>query len=242
LKQERHNEISELYLNFNNMKHCLQNMLESTRESLYVANRLLEEQRKNAAMEQALETEKNQKDFWIQKADTDAFTGVLNRAAFARKMQEYCEKGSEDLSKRNFVALFMIDMDNFKGVNDTLGHLGGDAALQYLAGTLKDLFSKNGFAGRIGGDEFAGFCYNVEDLEHVEQIASKLCKIMNRKMYYQNKECTLSVSTGVVIIECKDQEINLYELADQALYAVKNCGKNHYKIVDHAFHTENETE
>ena len=126
-------------------------------------------------------------------------------------------------------ALFLIDMDNFKNVNDTLGHIAGDEALKTLAGAMRIVFP-GGYLGRYGGDEFIAFVPSTCDDETLDRLGSSLCKKMDRKFEHGGKSVRLSVSVGIVNTVGIDDYAELYMKADKALYYSKEHGRNQYTL------------
>ena len=125
--------------------------------------------------------------------------------------------------------MFLMDLDNFKCVNDTYGHQKGDEFLKRFALVLKNTFRKSDIVYRMGGDEFIGFTVNVSKPEQAVQ------KIMER-LYGQLAELekegmTLRCSAGVFMSSRKRSYSYFYMMADQALYAAKKAGKNQYHII-----------
>ena len=122
-------------------------------------------------------------------------------------------------------ALFLIDMDNFKNVNDTLGHLAGDEALKTLAGAMRVVFP-GGYLGRYGGDEFIAFITGVSSDEELAELGNSLCKKMDKDFVYGDISVKISVSIGVSNTVGLDDYAELYMRADKALYYSKEHGRN----------------
>ena len=129
-------------------------------------------------------------------------------------------------------ALFLIDFDHFKEINDSLSHQGGDAALKLLAETLREVFGKQAYIGRWGGDEFVAFATDVYVKESLEEIGKSLCEKMDMEFSFEGKQRRISVSVGIATTEKLDTIEQLYKNADIALYDVKNNGRNGYRIFD----------
>ncbi|MBR1444081.1 MAG: diguanylate cyclase [Firmicutes bacterium] len=167
----------------------------------------------------------------IRKAEIDPLTGIFNKGAFEAHVNE-----SISASKGDSVSVFyIIDLDNFKGVNDNLGHAMGDKALTDVSRKLSIIFNENDYVGRIGGDEFAAFMVlhsGVKDPEkqivsHAEAICAKM------RETYSSEECkvNISASVGVSVYPRDGSDYKtLYKSADKALYKVKENGKNQYSI------------
>lgn len=134
-------------------------------------------------------------------------------------------------------ALFIIDLDNFKAVNDKLGHLIGDMAIQDAAKKISLIFSEKDFIGRFGGDEFCVFLQlsNAAEEKNFQKIINNklqtLKTILNEDYFKDNIVVHVSASIGVAIYP--QHGVNYQELfhnADHALYDVKMNGKDGYKI------------
>lgn len=156
-------------------------------------------------------------------ARMDALTGLHNRYGIRKNMKQLCDK------KHYPMVVSILDLDNFKSVNDTLGHLGGDEALKLLANTMKQVFGNKVILGRYGGDEFViGLC--EKDIKATEEKFKELVTRMNRSLVFEDKKVDLSISVGAVIVEEDVPYDDLFKAADDALYAVKGKGKNNYRM------------
>gem|GEM_PF-2728373 len=173
-------------------------------------------------------------------ANRDSMTGLYNRSAFTKMVQSILEhQNGRQAAKAEecFSAFVMIDIDNFKHVNDTYGHAAGDFILMNLAELLSRYFRRGDITARMGGDEFAAFLPRVTDSKAlrarmdglVQEITSQLSKIpYNRK--YIVVTCSIGVSfTGSSGTDTFD---SLYQNADKALYKGKTNGKNCYNFAE----------
>ena len=154
----------------------------------------------------------------------DSLTGLLNRHALYTQL-EYLMKDSK--RHRESFALFYIDLDNFKAVNDTLGHKEGDALLVKFAQLLQSHARVNDLVARIGEDEFI-LIYTDVNKQKTQALAQKLIASINSDIVPYYKEQKLSASIGIANHYPKD-EIDIQDLlknADQAMYKAKNSGKN----------------
>ncbi len=155
----------------------------------------------------------------IEKASIDSMTGILNREAVDEQI-------AERLSSTDAGFLFMIDIDNFKVLNDTHGHTAGDEALIHFASEIKRIFRREDLIGRVGGDEFIIFMPDT-DLEvtactKAEQLLSQLARW---------EQVSLSASIGIACYPRDGRTYaSLYKAADAAMYQVKQRGKNGYHI------------
>lgn len=167
----------------------------------------------------------------IQLATYDSLTNVFNRATYISKMDKLLRK-----RRANTPGLLLIDLDNFKQVNDQFGHAEGDRILIKTADILKEVVKKNGFVVRFGGDEFAIVLYDTNE-ELMEQLANAvLAKI---RSFDNIKWSVISVSMGGVICKKSNEtELSLFERADKALYQSKKAGKDQYSSFDEVASTE----
>lgn len=126
----------------------------------------------------------------------------------------------------------MIDVDNFKAVNDTLGHRTGDRALMEIGRRLKQLFRKSDICGRMGGDEFVVFMTNVEETENVVKKASQICGALQFLTFNDaGEETDVSCSVGVAVSPDSGTTYEvLFEKADCAVYQAKKQGKSQYVL------------
>lgn len=155
----------------------------------------------------------------------DSLTGLKNRAAFEEAFKKRLDKNSEGQ------ALMMIDLDNFKSINDRLGHREGDRILKLAATTIKDVAGHKNIAARVGGDEFIVLLSEIDKAE-AERIASKLIRKVNEEFSNLRRKVQVapSISVGIAFASENDDFDTLYEKADQALYRSKENGKNQYNF------------
>ncbi|MFF2795885.1 diguanylate cyclase [Lysinibacillus xylanilyticus] len=163
----------------------------------------------------------------IHLATYDPLTNVYNRATYIRKMDKLLRQ-----RKTNQPGLLLLDLDNFKQVNDRYGHVEGDKILIETAKTLKQEVGKNGFVVRFGGDEFAIVLYDTKD-EHMEKLANSILEKIHHLRYADkvsiDRWSVLSVSMGgAICIHPDESQRSLFERADKALYQSKNAGKDRY--------------
>lgn len=158
---------------------------------------------------------KNEKKL-ILKAEYDSLTGILNRRAF----DNLCLNSAE---QQKPIALLLIDIDNFKHINDTYGHAGGDTALKELARILQNTFRKDDYIARIGGDEFAAILPNYK-ISSNETIIRKIESVNEQLANMKDGIKTVSISVGGAFSPTGYDE-ELYKRADKALYKTKELGK-----------------
>ncbi len=156
-------------------------------------------------------------------AECDEMTGLLNRASTTRQILQTLQTDSHAQH-----ALFFIDVDNFKSLNDTHGHQAGDRFLVTLATTLRKCFRDNDIVGRIGGDEFFVLMKNVPSTMIVAEKATTLLGI-SQVLCEEYPDLLLSVSIGIGMCPLNGSTLEtLYTSADKALYQAKRKGKNQF--------------
>ncbi|MET4561994.1 diguanylate cyclase (GGDEF)-like protein [Lysinibacillus parviboronicapiens] len=162
----------------------------------------------------------------IQLATYDPLTSVYNRATYISKMDSILKK-----RKTNKPGLLLIDLDNFKQVNDQFGHAEGDRILIETAKILNQEVKSKGFVVRFGGDEFAIVLYDTKE-NQLEQLANSILEKIRQIKFEDVKMqswSVLSVSMGgATCEEMNESEISLFERADKALYQSKKAGKDQY--------------
>ncbi len=174
-----------------------------------------------------IHAQKEQELRMIERAERDALTGVLNRASIRQLAEQTLEKNDSLMH-----ALFMIDLDDFKHINDTWGHKAGDEYLQLFARALRDNFRSTDLVGRLGGDEFIVLMRSVSDRNVVESKAVALIEAINQvRTPYEGMQLCASIGISLYPMEGTDLDI-LYERADKAMYQAKRLGKNKYFFSD----------
>lgn len=153
----------------------------------------------------------------------DVLTGVYNRDGFEREVRSYMAR-----NRKGTGMFLVVDVDDFKCINDRHGHLEGDAALKKLALSLKTVFRRSGFVGRLGGDEFLVFVKNINTVEEMNRKMEELFELL-RESY----AIPMSCSVGIAFVHGDDfsYERSLKQ-ADTALYDSKHRGKNTYTYYD----------
>jgi diguanylate cyclase (GGDEF)-like protein len=151
-------------------------------------------------------------------ATTDALTGLINRFQFQNKLKDAVLKTSGDTK----TALFLVDMDGFKEINDTLGHLMGDKALVEIAERLNQEFGDCSEVARLGGDEFCIIQSDIQNRDQASEIALKIGNLLNRRYVLEEANFQLGASVGVAL--CPDDtqsDQELLSFADTAMYFAK---------------------
>ncbi len=170
------------------------------------------------------------------KADKDPLTQLLNKGA----TEEFIRNILVNIRKKKKIgALIMMDVDDFKNINDSFGHSVGDNVLAYVGKILSQNFKGKDVVGRVGGDEFMIFMYDISDKQDPEKIATKLQRQIHDGYEDEKVRDILSVSIGIAICPDDSNEFEeLYKKADKALYVTKKNGKGHYTVYDESFDKE----
>ncbi|MBR5230369.1 MAG: diguanylate cyclase [Firmicutes bacterium] len=158
----------------------------------------------------------------LQAAQNDELTGLFNRSTVRNKIQSYLSGDGANGTH----AIFMIDLDNFKQVNDTFGHYAGDLLLFEIAASIKNCFRDIDILGRMGGDEFFVLAKNIPNYQVARNLAKRLLDVA-RQVYHTRTTAIGSISIGVSMYPDDGKTVEeLYQKADEALYKAKNKGKD----------------
>jgi len=161
----------------------------------------------------------------LKAAEQDSMTGLLNHDYTFKYITNYLNTDGID----NTSVLLMIDVDNFKSVNDNYGHQTGDEVLIRVAQTIKNAFRSDDIKGRVGGDEFMVLMKNCGSKVAIDQKVPELIKSLNFSYSNGISTATISCSIGVSIYEGDSKSFDqLYYEADAALYRAKAAGKNSF--------------
>ena len=188
----------------------IRDLVPGSNQAIYAVGRILEIQNEVIEREQLR-----------HKSQTDALTGILNRSGAFDKI-------NEKLSNQEQGTFIMMDLDNFKEINDTFGHLEGDRVLCETADMLKKIFSDQ-IIGRLGGDEFLIYVDTNEATKICTYCETMLAEI-NKLPFIISKHLSLSMSIGVTYVDNSTDITELIRLADTSLYQVKRSGRNGYHI------------
>jgi len=187
-------------------------------------NRTLELEELRANLADRLDQKTQEAEEIKTKSFTDALTGLWNREYTEAKVDEILGRGDSG-------ALLMIDLDNFKAINDNYGHQEGDRVLNMFADTLREFSSQEDVICRIGGDEFVAFLTNKRRRAEVGNIAGDMINSLNKRIAEMKYEVKTSVSIGIALAGVDGNSFaKLYNCGDKALYYVKNNGKNFFRF------------
>jgi diguanylate cyclase (GGDEF)-like protein/PAS domain S-box-containing protein len=165
-------------------------------------------------------------------ANHDALTSLPNRSVLYRTMN----KAIKERDEQQKMALLLIDLDRFKEINDTLGHLAGDKVLKQLGQRLQEMLSETkGLVTRLGGDEFAIFLPSLRNAQHAALLAHKLLDSISLVFEVEGLRTEISASIGVAICPDQAQDVStLMRFADVAMYRAKT-GLQGVAVYDSAF-------
>lgn len=164
-----------------------------------------------------------------EQSERDPLTKLYNKVVAEQKVTDYLlNDGANKIS-----AMMIIDIDDFKSVNDKLGHYFGDAVIAQISDKLIQLFSGIDLVGRIGGDEFIVFLKNVASEEVVLENAEEILQIFKKSYTGENNDYKISGSIGVSMYPKDGKNYSeLFKCADKALYVAKNRGKDRFEVYD----------
>jgi diguanylate cyclase (GGDEF)-like protein/PAS domain S-box-containing protein len=163
-----------------------------------------------------------------QLAWYDPLTGLPNRNLLRESMRDMIMTAS---NRDRRIAVMLIDLDRFKDVNDTLGHLVGDALIKSAALVLKETVGEAGVVARLGGDEFVVLLEQFEHRQEVALLAARIAQALHRTDLVPNVDTQVSASIGVALFPEHGREIStLLKNADAAMYQAKRDGRNQFSF------------
>ena len=158
-----------------------------------------------------------------RRADFDSLTGLANRDKLRERLYQVIELCTNTPRR---CALLCLDLDNFKGINDSLGHSVGDGVLKLVAQRLQSVMRRADLVARLGGDEFAVLLDDVRSDEEVDMLARRLLQVLNAPGEVQGRAVMVGASIGVALVPDHGQTIDeVMGNADLALYAAKEAGR-----------------
>lgn len=168
----------------------------------------------------------------------DALTGLPNRQLFNDRFNMALAQAYRQLGK---IALFFLDLDGFKAVNDTLGHDAGDMLLKEVATRLKSCVRNTDTVARLGGDEFTIILW-IREPKDADIVANKIIESINQPFDVGTKQAHVSTSIGIAIYPLHGEgAADLMKKADTAMYAAKTSGKNRHIYYNPTLDLDNET-
>jgi len=160
-------------------------------------------------------------------AETDALTGLLNRGTFNNELTDLCRQTAVE------AALVMFDLDHFKKLNDTFGHLLGDKVIQFFASLLQKHAGDEHLAIRYGGEEMAMIMLDINQrdaLKIADAIRDSFANCRLKKKGSEDSIGQVTVSVGLTMLRSTDTPQDLIERADDALYLSKENGRNRISV------------
>ncbi len=166
----------------------------------------------------------------LQMARQDALTGLPNRFAIQERLSQLQARAREVQAQAHF-GLLLLDIDNFKDLNDTLGHAAGDEILTAIAGRIREVIPEDALAARLGGDEFAILLAQIDDVVDLERVATRIVTRMRQPFRIEDRDFLCRASVGIAAFpDHSDDTDELVKLADIALYAAKHAGRDQYAV------------
>lgn len=227
-KVKDYKEIMSLGQGFNNMLQAIKKRdrdLMISNEGLKAAEERL--RKKYEELKESQKILKASEEKVKHLASSDFLTGLLNR----RSLQDILENSIEN--KDDLKAVIFLDLDNFKTINDSLGHTFGDKVIVEVAKRLEMITTPNKDVARISGDEFILLIHELNTLAEAEKIAEEIVSIFEYPIMVETKSLNISASIGVALypIHAASAE-ELLKIADMAMYRAKGTGKNGFRIFD----------
>ncbi|WP_040195570.1 transporter substrate-binding domain-containing diguanylate cyclase [Candidatus Soleaferrea massiliensis] len=172
-----------------------------------------------------IDDEQKEKDALLRKAQLDSLTQLYN----AETCRNMVKESLAELREQENGALILVDVDHFKQINDTYGHMRGDETLVRISKLLRDNFRDEDIVGRPGGDEFLIYMRRIKNRQALSEKCAALCACVRALDLEDGVH--LSISVGAAMSECGDAYNALYQCADQALYRAKEQGRDGFSIV-----------
>jgi diguanylate cyclase (GGDEF)-like protein len=167
-------------------------------------------------------------------ARQDSLTGLANREALRRALDDALVGA---VRRKHRCSVFLLDLDRFKAVNDTLGHPAGDTLLRLVALRLTDEVGKKGQVGRLGGDEFQVVLPSTSDKDELSKLAQGIIESLSRPYTINGTAVSIGASVGIVTSDYDDRTSDdLMRDADLALYAAKAAGKGCFRFFASEMH------
>lgn len=158
----------------------------------------------------------------------DSLTDLANRSLFGQQIEQALRRSAEGTAR---VAVIFLDIDDFKGVNDTLGHAAGDSLLVEVAARIRACLRRPDTAARLGGDEFALLIEGVDGAIEAEHVARRVLDVLRAPFTVSGTSVTVRASLGIAVADSSDANAtSLMRQADVAMYVAKGAGRNRYVL------------
>ncbi|HEY8908384.1 MAG TPA: EAL domain-containing protein [Rhodoferax sp.] len=162
----------------------------------------------------------------------DQVSGLPNRSLFERELRQAVARAAREPKG---AALLFIDVDDFKKINDTLGHAAGDQALQIIGQRLTAVLRSGDVVARLGGDEFAVILYGIGDPDNAAKVARQMIEAIAKPLLTTPTPSHVGLSIGVLLLPCDESDPTiLLQRADMAMYVAKTHGKNGFRFFSEA--------
>jgi diguanylate cyclase (GGDEF)-like protein len=165
----------------------------------------------------------------------DSLTLLANRALFREKVERALESHKD---KIRFIAVLFLDLDDFKVINDSLGHAAGDQMLIAVAGRLQGACRPGDLVARLGGDEFAVLVEGITESAEALAVADRITEKLTAVFSLEGKKVSTRASIGIAFAEQGEDPDQLLRNADAAMYAAKRNGKGAWQVFESSMHTE----
>jgi diguanylate cyclase (GGDEF)-like protein len=182
----------------------------------------------NSRMERSIARLTELQEQLTHQAYHDSLTDLANRSLFGQQIEQALRRSAEGSAS---VAVIFLDIDDFKGVNDTLGHAAGDALLVEVAARIRGCLRRPDTAARLGGDEFALLIEDVDSAIEAEQVARRVLNVLSAPFTVSGTSVTVRASLGIAVADDSDANAtSLMRHADVAMYVAKGAGRNRYVL------------
>ena len=182
----------------------------------------------NSRMERSIARLTELQEQLTHQAYHDSLTDLANRSLFGQQIEQALRRSAEGPAS---VAVIFLDIDDFKGVNDTLGHAAGDALLVEVAARIRGCLRRPDTAARLGGDEFALLIEDVDSASEAEQVARRVLQVLSEPFTVSGTSVTVRASLGIAVADSSDANAtSLMRHADVAMYVAKGAGRNRYVL------------
>lgn len=172
--------------------------------------------------------QRENEEYLTRLASSDALTGLPNRNVFNDRVAHAIHKAQRNVGR---LAVFFLDLDHFKHINDSMGHKAGDILLKEVANRVKSCLREGDTVARLGGDEFTMLLEEVRSAEYVGKVAEKVIQVMSRPFTIESTEVTVSPSIGISLYPADGRDVDmLIRNADAAMYHAKKLGRNNFQF------------
>jgi diguanylate cyclase (GGDEF)-like protein len=189
----------------------------------------------NGRLEDSLAALTELKEELKHQALHDSLTGLGNRTLFAERVQHALERAARNASR---LAVLFLDLDDFKTINDSLGHAAGDDLLVAVGNRLRGHCRPDDTIARLGGDEFAVLLEEIAGVRDVTQVAERILDGLAAPIWIEGREVTIGVSIGIAFGGAGDAVGQVMRDADAAMYVAKRAGKHTFRLFEAEMHAE----